>query len=135
MNLAFLDKLEAVKPFAEPDAWVAFKAAALAETFGWTLLICALLIRHYHWPGYSFAVPVAGQIHGIFFLAYFGVLIAMYTSLRWSRRKFLAGILVGVPPYGTLVFEQWAARVRQRDQRRALYATSALWTFKRRYGM
>lgn len=127
MNLSFLDKLEAVRPFTEPDAWIAFKVAALSETFGWTLLISGLLIRHYQWWGHEWAVAVAGQIHGILFLAYFGVLIAMYTSLRWSRRKFLVGIMVGVPPYGTLLFEQWAAHIRNREQRRILVA-QALYT-------
>lgn len=113
-----------MRPFSEPDAWLAFKVAALGETFGWTLLISALLIRHYQWWGHEWAVAVAGQIHGILFLAYFGVLLAMYTSLRWSRRKFLVGLLVGVPPYGTFVFEQWAASQRSRYQRKVfLYCT------------
>ena len=119
-----LDRVEAVRPFSEPDAWRVYRAAALGEAFGWTLLITGLLIRHYRWPGHEAAVPVSGQIHGILFLTYFGVVLAMYTSLRWPRRRFFIAIAAGVPPYGSLVFEQWTSRHRSRQLRQAfVYST------------
>jgi hypothetical protein len=37
----------------------------------------------------------------------------LYPSLGWSRLRGLAAILAGIPPYGTLVFEQWAAHKRR----------------------
>ena len=51
-------------------------------------------------PGQRIAVPIAGQIHGMIFLGYFGILIAVYSSLGWPRKKFLLAVAAGVPPYG-----------------------------------
>ena len=84
--------------------------AAFSEAVGWTLLITGITIRYFGLPGRDIAVPIAGQIHGTIFLIYFGVMAAIYGSLGWSRRKFLLAVLAGVPPYGSLIFEQWMAR-------------------------
>lgn len=112
-----LERLEAKKPFTEREAWNVFRLAAIAEAFGWALLIAAVLINHFHWPGQSIAIPIAGQIHGTIFLAYFGVLIATYSSLRWHRRTAIIAAIAGVPPYGTLVFEQFVAHARKKRLR------------------
>lgn len=113
MHWKWLEKVEAWRPFSEDDAWGLYRIIALAEAGGWTLLIIGILVQHFSWPGKTVAVPITGQIHGTIFLAYFGILLTIYSSLRWSRRKFLVAILAGVPPYGTLVFEQWAERNRR----------------------
>jgi integral membrane protein len=123
-----LSKLEATRPFTEAEAWTLYKIVALSEAAGWTLLIAGILIRHFELPGHSIAVPIAGQIHGTIFLIYFGVSVTIYGSLRWSRKKFLAAILAGIPPYGTLVFEQWAARTRRTKHRRVLFRSFMLST-------
>jgi integral membrane protein len=104
--LSLLSKLESLKPFSEPEAWFLFKSAALAEAVGWTLLIAGVIINHYKWIGYKVAIPIAGRMHGTFFLMYFAILAVTYTSLNWSRKKFIIAIMAGVPPYGTLIFEQ-----------------------------
>lgn len=126
MALGFLRKLEATQPFTESEAWGLFRIAALSEAFGWTLLITGILINHYHLPGHHFAVPLAGQIHGTIFIAYFGILIAVYSSLEWSRQKFLLAVLAGIPPYGTLVFEQWTAHKRRATQRQVYFHSMLL---------
>lgn len=113
MNLNFLAKIEANHPFTETEAWTFYRIVALSEAFGWTILILGILIRHYKLPGDRIAVPIAGQIHGTIFLIYFGVTMAMYSSLLWSRKKFIIAILAGIPPYGSLLFEQWEARHRR----------------------
>ena len=125
MALTFLNKLESNCPFTEAEAWGLFRIAALSEAVGWTLLIAGILINHFKLPGNRFAVPIAGQIHGTIFLIYFGVLIATYSSLRWPRPRFLVAVLAGIPPYGTLVFEQWAAH-RRRTTKRQTYFRSLL---------
>lgn len=117
MRLAFLDKLESMRPFTEKEAWNLFRITALGEAFGWTLLITGIVINHFKWPLYRYAIPIAGQVHGVIFVAYFGVLIATYSSLRWPRKRFIAGVLAGIPPYGTLVFEMWAAHIRRKALR------------------
>ena len=84
-----LEKVESVRPFTEDEAWWLFRAVAFAEAIGWTILIIGLLIRHYGLIGHNIAVPIAGQIHGMIFLTYFGILLAVYSSLCWSRLQFL----------------------------------------------
>lgn len=122
---SFLNRIESAKPFTEYEAWGLFRIAALAEAFGWALLIMGISIRDYGLPGHNISVPIAGRIHGTFFLAYFGVLIAVYSSLGWPRKKFLLALIAGVPPFGTLFFEQWAAYIRNKKHRR-VYISSLL---------
>ena len=126
MALSLLSKLEANRPFTETEAWTLYRIVALSEAVGWTLLISGIFIRHFKLPGDRIAVPIAGQIHGTIFLIYFAVLITTYTSLYWSRKKFLLAILAGIPPYGTLVFEQWEARTRRRRNRQVFFRSFML---------
>jgi len=113
--LSLLEKLEATQPFSENEAWVLFKIIAFSEAIGWTILISAILINHFKLPGSTIAIPIGGQIHGTIFLIYFGVLITIYSSTGWSRKKFIMAAACSVPPFGTLIFEQWAAYVRQNE--------------------
>jgi integral membrane protein len=115
--LTFADKMlrgiESIQPFSEGEAWKLYRLAAFGEAFGWTVLIIGIWIRAHHGLGSGVAVPIAGQVHGVLFLLYFGVLLAAYTSLRWSRLTFLIAVCAGVPPYGSLLFEQYKSRNRR----------------------
>jgi len=119
MKLSWVEKFEATKPFTEPQAWALFKFAAFGEAFGWAVLITGITIQQLHLPGQNIAVPIAGTVHGTFFLLYYGAAMATYTSLNWSRLKFLTALVAGVPPLGSLIFEIWAAKVRERELRGA----------------
>ncbi len=101
-----IDKFETHKPFTPAEAWTVFKLFAFAEAIGWSILIAALLIYHYKLPGNNLSIPIAGQIHGTIFLAYFAVVFFVYPSLGWKRTITLFALLAGVVPYGTLIFEQ-----------------------------
>jgi integral membrane protein len=109
----FWDRLKSVKLFSEKEAWGLFRLAAIGEAVGWTMLIAGIIIRHYGWIGHDLAVPIAGSLHGMLFLAYFGILLATFSSLDWPLWKLAAAALAGVPPYGSLVFEQLAAHSRR----------------------
>jgi integral membrane protein len=126
MAWSFLSKLESNKPFTEREAWGLFRIIALSEAGGWTILITGILIHRYKLPGHTFAIPLAGQIHGTIFLLYFGILVAVYSSLGWSRKKFILAVIAGVPPYGTLLFEQWAAQKRQAESSRRHFYSIAI---------
>ncbi len=112
-------KLKAFKPFTEQEAWTLFKLAAIGEAVGWTCLIIGVVIQHYKLPGYSAILPVVGQIHGTLFIFYLGIAISAFNSLGWSLKRGGVAVIASVPPYGTLVFEQWAARNRQRRLRQS----------------
>jgi integral membrane protein len=108
-----LKQYEQFKPFTELEAWAIFRLAAFAEAAGWTLLISGILISKYLMPGNNIAVQLAGHTHGIFFLTYIVAVIGLYPSQSWSRRRTIIAGLASVPPYGSLIFEQWAAHQRR----------------------
>lgn len=105
-------RFEAARPFTEAEAWLLFRIAAIGEACGWTLLIAGILIGKYLTPGNDAAVIIAGQTHGMLFFGYMAAALGLYPSLGWSRWRGIAALVAGVPPYGTLVIEQWAAHKR-----------------------
>ena len=121
-------KLEANKLFTEREAWGLFRLFTLAEAFGWTILIAGILIDRTRWRYHGYAVPIAGQIHGMIFLTYFAIVLATYGSLGWSRKKFIISLACGVPPYGTLLFEVLANQQRRNQQSRRHYRSLLLAT-------
>jgi integral membrane protein len=110
--ISLLRRFEAARPFTEADAWLLFRIGAVAEACGWTLLIAGILIGRYSTPGNDTAVIIAGQIHGMLFFGYLAAALVLYPSLGWSRWRALFALAFSVPPFGTLVFEQWAAHRR-----------------------
>ncbi|HVA10701.1 MAG TPA: DUF3817 domain-containing protein [Candidatus Dormibacteraeota bacterium] len=99
--------------FTDREAWNLFRLAAFGEAFGWTLLISSIVFKYYVTPGNNIPIDIAGQIHGTLFLIYIAAVVVLHPSLRWSPRRTLVAGLLSVPPYGTLVFEQWEARRRR----------------------
>lgn len=98
--------------FTDNEAWKLFRLAAFGEAFGWTLLISSILFKHYVTPTSNIPIEIAGQIHGTLFLIYIAGVFVLHPSLHWSPRRTLIAGLVSIPPYGTLVFEQWEAKQR-----------------------
>lgn len=106
-------KFERARPFTENEAWLLFRIAAFGEAVGWTLLIAGILIKRYVMHGDETAVLIAGQIHGMIFFGYLVAALGLYPSLGWSRWRALVSLAASVPPYGTLLVEQWAAYTRK----------------------
>ena len=90
-----------------------FRMAAIAEACGWTLLILGILCKRFLTPGNNVPVLFAGQVHGMIFLLYLIAAAGLYPSLKWGRWRALLAIMASVPPYGSLLFEQWAAQQRR----------------------
>ncbi len=111
--MGLIQKYEAKKNFTQNEAWRIYKFAAWSEAFGWTILISALLIRNFRLSGRNIVLPIAGQIHGSLFIAYFIIVIAIYPSLGWKRIQSLFALLAGIPPYGSIIFEFYASRTRR----------------------
>lgn len=110
--LKLFRKFEAARPFTEAEAWFLFRAAAIAEACGWTMLIIGIAADKYIPHGGGSVLILAGRTHGMLFLLYCFASLALYPSLGWSRWRGLLAALFSVPPYGSLVFEQWAAAKR-----------------------
>lgn len=112
--ITWLQKFESNRLFSSEEAWLLFRLAAIGEAVGWTLLLTGLACKRFVTPGNNLPVLLAGQVHGMLFLTYLTAAVGLYPSLRWKRLTALVAIAASVPPYGTLVFEQWAARQRRR---------------------
>jgi len=89
-----------------------FKIAAVSEAVSWTLLIIGIACKQLPVSWNLIPVGIAGVIHGILFLVYIAAVLALAPSLGWGWFKTIVAGLFSVPPYGTLVFEQYAARDR-----------------------
>jgi integral membrane protein len=109
-----LENYKRFTPFTNQEAWFLFKLAAWGEAIGWTLLIsgiiCGKVIDN------NIPVLIAGQIHGILFLAYITAAVILSPSLRWRYHRTLIAGLCAVPPYGSLLFELWVAHDRRKNQ-------------------
>lgn len=110
---AILEKLESNRPFTDQEAWNLFRIAAIGEAGGWSLLIAGIAFKHFVTPANNTPVLIAGQVHGTIFLVYITAVIVLYSSLRWSRKRTVVAGLASIPPYGSLIFEQWAAYKRR----------------------
>lgn len=108
-------RFEAARPFTETEAWALFRIAAFGEAIGWTLLIAGILIKRYVMHGDQTAVTIGGRLHGMLFVVYVAAPLVLYPSLGWSRWRALFSLAASVPPYGTLVIEQWAAYKRRNN--------------------
>lgn len=109
------------RPFSDREAWTMFRIAAVAEAVGWTALIIGVICSELPVGWHDIPVAIAGRIHGMLFGAYIMATLAFGPSMQWSAIKVLAAALFSVPPYGSLVFEQWEARQRQHAQARRAY--------------
>jgi integral membrane protein len=113
----FLKAYRSFRPFTDEEAWTLFKLAAIIEACGWTLLITGILVSRYVTPGSNIAVLLAGRTHGALFSLYILAVIVLAPSLRWSWPRTIIAGAASVPPYGSLLFELWAAE----DRRHARY--------------
>lgn len=110
--MGLLRKFETARPFREQEAWLLFRIAAISEAGGWTLLILGLLTKRFIVHGNNAPVLIAGQLHGTIFLIYLIAALGLYPCLGWSRKRAVVALAASVPPYGTLLFEQWASHRR-----------------------
>lgn len=106
-------KFESNQVFSADESWMLFKLCAFAEAIGWTLLIAGILISRFVLANNQMPIQIAGRIHGMLFLAYLLASIGLYPTLKWPRHKALIALLSSVPPYGSLVFEQWESNRRK----------------------
>ncbi|HUB93265.1 MAG TPA: DUF3817 domain-containing protein [Verrucomicrobiae bacterium] len=108
----YLQRFETARLFTEAEAWLLFRIAAWAEACGWILLIAGIVARKYIPRDGSSLLLLAGRTHGMLFLLYCFASLGLYPSLGWSRWRGLFALTFSVPPYGTLLFEQWVATKR-----------------------
>lgn len=60
--------------------------------------------------GNDAGVRLFGRLHGAAFLLYLPTCAIAIRKLRWNFGAAVLAILASLPPFGTLLFEMWAAR-------------------------
>jgi integral membrane protein len=112
--LEFFQKVDNHQIFTDSEAWGLFKFTAIAEAFGWALLLYGIAADRFHLFASDWALPVGGSLHGMFFIAYLLIVVTAYSSLGWPRWKGLLALLMSIIPMGTLVFEMREAHTRRK---------------------
>ena len=84
-----------------------FRLFALAEAVSWAGLLIDMFFK-YVVVGNEIGVKVFGPIHGVIFVGY--VLVTLMLAHRWNRATTIWALVASIPPFGTVVFERWAAK-------------------------
>jgi integral membrane protein len=87
----------------------AFRIVAVAEALSWLGLLIGMLFK-YVISDTEVGVKVFGPIHGAIFVTYVLTCLVVRGPLRWSGSTLLLALAASIPPFGSLVFEQWASR-------------------------
>jgi len=99
-----------------------FRLVAVAEAVSWLGLLVAMFIKWILRIGEG-GVPLMGPIHGAVFIAYIALAMLAVRPLRWDGRTTVLALVASVPPFGSVVFERWAARTGRLGELSATDAT------------
>lgn len=100
-----------------------FRRAAVAEAVTWAGLLAGMFLK-YVTKTTEAGVQVFGMLHGVVFIGYVLVTLAVSVDQRWSRGRTLLGLACAVPPFLTLWFERYAVRHDLLAERWRLTATA-----------
>ena len=89
-----------------------FSRFAFAEVITWALLLFGMFLK-YVTATTDLGVRVFGLIHGVVFLGYVLVTLAVWVNQRWPLRIGLLALAAAVPPFLTI----WAERRLERQGR------------------
>lgn len=94
-----------------------FRAVALAEAVTWLGLLTGMFFKYFTDAGEA-GVKIFGPIHGVVFLIYLAVAWLTLPELDFSGRARAWALVAALPPFGTLIFERWAAKAGKFGSRR-----------------
>ena len=90
-----------------------FRLLAVLEAISWAGLLIAMFFK---WvvgaepTDLQLGVQVMGPIHGAVFLGYVLVSLLVARPLAWNSKTIFLALLASIPPFGSVIFERWAAR-------------------------
>lgn len=107
----FLQRLaEPLRPIARP----AFRTFAFIEAISWAALLTTMffkwIVQDDPHTGIEGGVPIAGPIHGAFFVLYCASAVVAWIVFRWNVKTGLLALAAAVPPFCTVWFEVVADR-------------------------
>jgi integral membrane protein len=114
LPVAGLMWLRAQDPERRAGAATAYRVVALAEGLSWLGLLTGMFFKYVVDAGAG-GVHVFGPVHGTTFLTYLVVTLVTWRAQRWSLPVALLALAASVPPFCTVVFEEWARRTGRLD--------------------
>jgi integral membrane protein len=87
-----------------------FRFVAFFEALTWLGLLLGMAFKYLPAEGNDIGVKIFGPLHGGAFLVYLLVCALTIRKLRWGFFVGVLAIFAGFPPFGTYLFEVWAAR-------------------------
>ncbi|KXO92468.1 hypothetical protein AXK56_05280 [Tsukamurella pulmonis] len=91
----------------------AFKIVAFVEALTWVWLLVGMYGK---WVGGdATAVRVPGMTHGMVFVLFVALTLAVAWVRKWDLKTLALGLLSTVPPLCSVVFEVWAQRAGKLD--------------------
>jgi integral membrane protein len=96
-------------------AALVFRVAAVAEAFSWAALVIGMILKYGFSASHEGGVPVLGMVHGVIFICYVLVTLAVFKPLGWKPETLMVALLASIPPLFTWWFEKWALRTGKLD--------------------
>lgn len=87
-----------------------FRFVAILEAFTWAGLLIGMFFKYVPENGNEIGVKIFGPIHGVVFIAFVIIAIVTARALSWTPLTTVLALASSFPPFGTIVFEQWAVR-------------------------
>ncbi|NDK92407.1 DUF3817 domain-containing protein [Gordonia desulfuricans] len=85
-----------------------FRIVAWLEALSWLALLIAMFFK---WVlGHEEAVAIPGAVHGGVFILFILISLVTAVSLRWNVKITALALISSIPPFGSVIFEWWAAR-------------------------
>jgi integral membrane protein len=88
-----------------------FRYVALAEATSFLILLVFTVIKHSSES--EGGVQVMGPIHGMLFLAYVVIALAVARTAGWTAKQTFLVLVGAVLPFGGFVVDRWLARTGQ----------------------
>ncbi len=92
-----------------------FRVVAIGEAISWALLLIGMFFKYVVVKN-PIGVEIFGAVHGAMFILYVIVTLLSIRPLRWSWWVALLALAASIPPFFTLIFEQWALRTGRLNQ-------------------
>jgi integral membrane protein len=84
-----------------------FRLVAILEAISWAGLLTAMFFKYaLHNEA---AMMTMGMIHGTVFVAYVVLTLLASRPLAWNLKVLAVALVASIPPFGSVVFERWAA--------------------------
>lgn len=90
-----------------------FRYVALIEATSFLLLLVASYFKNFRDEGLG--VDILGPIHGVLFVAYVIMALALRDGLGWSPKTTLLILAGAVLPFGGYVVDRWLERDERND--------------------